>query len=160
MLFEHVCERLTTRHLAGNTRQADCPICGSVLTIVRVGEDASLSCAGKCTPADVEWHLALVATPSSTLADLLINLGEHIDAGEPIITTLPCGWALLDSTIGGLVGGVVLAWFIAPEYNVQRDPAVEGGLRVVDQNPMPRWALSSVLYAAGLAAVLAYAITA
>ncbi|NLX10839.1 MAG: rhomboid family intramembrane serine protease [Chloroflexi bacterium] len=62
--------------------------------------------------------------------------------------------------IGGLVGGVVLAWFIAPEYNVQRDPAVEGGLRVVDQNPMPRWALSSVLYAAGLAAVLAYAITA
>lgn len=62
--------------------------------------------------------------------------------------------------IGGLVGGVVLAWFIGPHYDVQADPAAEGGHRVVDQNPVQRWALPSLIYAAALAAVMAYAVSA
>jgi rhomboid protease GluP len=62
--------------------------------------------------------------------------------------------------IGGLVGGVVLAWFIGPAYNVQRDPATEGGLRVIDQNPPRRWVWYPVAYAAVLAAVTVYAVTA
>lgn len=62
--------------------------------------------------------------------------------------------------IGGLVGGVVLAWFIGPEYQVRRDASVETGYTVVDTNPVQRWALPSVLYAVGLAAVMVYAISA
>lgn len=62
--------------------------------------------------------------------------------------------------IGGLIGGVVLAWFIGPHYNVQRDPNSEGGLKVIDNNPVQRWMLPSVLYAVGLMIALVYAISA
>jgi rhomboid protease GluP len=62
--------------------------------------------------------------------------------------------------IGGLIGGVVLAWFIGPSYNVTRDPSAVNGIRVVDENTIQRWALPSVLYAIGLVAVLAYALSA
>ncbi|NLF75862.1 MAG: rhomboid family intramembrane serine protease [Chloroflexi bacterium] len=62
--------------------------------------------------------------------------------------------------IGGLVGGLVLTWFIGPRYNVQADPTAEVGLRVVDQNPLQRWAMASVVYALALAVALVYAVTA
>ncbi|NDJ76199.1 MAG: rhomboid family intramembrane serine protease [Chloroflexi bacterium] len=62
--------------------------------------------------------------------------------------------------IGGLIGGVVLAWFIGPDYSVQRDPTTESGLSVVDDNPIQRWALPSVLYAVGLVVLSVYAISA
>jgi rhomboid protease GluP len=62
--------------------------------------------------------------------------------------------------IGGLVGGVVLSWFIGPAYRVHRDPEADGGLRVVDENPIRQWALPSLLYTAGLVVVMFYAITA
>lgn len=62
--------------------------------------------------------------------------------------------------IGGLVGGLVLTWFIGPHYNVQADPTAEVGLRVVDQNPLQRWAMASVVYALALAVALVYAVTA
>lgn len=62
--------------------------------------------------------------------------------------------------IGGLIGGVVLAWFIGPAYRVRQDPAIEGGLTVVDENPFARWAIPSLLYTAGLAAIIVYAVTA
>lgn len=60
--------------------------------------------------------------------------------------------------IGGLVGGVVLAWFIGPAYNVLFDPVTETG-QVVDENPVQRWALTSVLYTVALVAALVYAVT-
>jgi rhomboid protease GluP len=62
--------------------------------------------------------------------------------------------------IGGMVGGLVLAWFIGPAYRVHRDPEAESGLAVVDENPIERWALTSLLYTVGLVAIMAYAITA
>jgi rhomboid protease GluP len=62
--------------------------------------------------------------------------------------------------LGGLVGGIVLAWFIGPTYRVHRDPEVEGGLTVVDENPIEHWVLPSLLYTVGLVAILAYALTA
>lgn len=61
--------------------------------------------------------------------------------------------------IGGLVGGVVLAWFIGPAYSIRRDPVVENQLRVVDENPFERWALSGFLYAVGLVAIMVFAIS-
>jgi len=62
--------------------------------------------------------------------------------------------------IGGLIGGIVLAWFIGPEYEVARDPEIDGGLRVVDQNQIQQWAWMSAAYAAVLAAIIVYAVTA
>lgn len=62
--------------------------------------------------------------------------------------------------IGGLVGGVVLAWFIGPAYRVQRDPTAESGFSVVDKNPVGRWVLWSAVYAMGLAVLIVYAVTA
>lgn len=61
--------------------------------------------------------------------------------------------------IGGLVGGVVLAWFVGPDYTVERDLSVQGGFRVKDENPVQRWVLPSILYAVGLAAVTIYAVS-
>jgi rhomboid protease GluP len=60
--------------------------------------------------------------------------------------------------IGGLLGGVILAWFAGPAYHIQRDPAAESGFSVVDRNPVERWVLASGIYAAGLAALMAYAL--
>ncbi len=62
--------------------------------------------------------------------------------------------------IGGLVGGVVLAWFIGPDYQVKQDSTAASGFTVVDENPLKRWALPSFLYAVGLAALTVYAVTA
>ncbi len=62
--------------------------------------------------------------------------------------------------IGGLVGGIVLAWFIGPAYSVHRDPDIENQLRIVDENPFKRWALPSFLYALGLVVIMAYAVSA
>jgi rhomboid protease GluP len=62
--------------------------------------------------------------------------------------------------IGGLIGGLVLAWFIGPAYRVHRDPEMEGGLTVFDENPIERWALPSLLYTVGLVTVIVYAVTA
>lgn len=62
--------------------------------------------------------------------------------------------------IGGLVGGVVLAWFIGPAYRVHPSPEAEGELTVLDENPFQRWILASLLYTVGLAVVIVYAVTA
>lgn len=62
--------------------------------------------------------------------------------------------------IGGIIGGVVLAWFIGPAYRVHPDPASDIGLRVVDENPIQRWALPTLLYTVGLVAIMVYAVTA
>jgi len=62
--------------------------------------------------------------------------------------------------IGGLVGGLVLAWFIGPAYQVKYDPETMTGFRVVDANPPRVWAAASLIYAAALLALTAYAVRA
>ena len=62
--------------------------------------------------------------------------------------------------IGGLVGGVVLAWFIGPEFEVAQDASTVTGLRVVDRNQPRQWAGVSLAYAVGLAAMTVYAVAA
>lgn len=62
--------------------------------------------------------------------------------------------------IGGLIGGVALAWFIAPAYRPERDPENPTVVRVVDDNPFEKWAMPAALYAIGLLIVTVYAVTA
>lgn len=61
--------------------------------------------------------------------------------------------------IGGLVGGFVLAWFICPEFEVQRDLIQPGGVRIVDVNTPNKWMFAPILFAVGLVASVAYAVT-
>lgn len=61
--------------------------------------------------------------------------------------------------IGGLVGGFVLAWFICPEFEVQRDLIQPGGIRIVDVNTPNKWMFVPVLFAAGIVASVAYAVS-
>ncbi len=59
--------------------------------------------------------------------------------------------------IGGLVGGVVLTWFVGPLYRVRYTPE-SGQLRVVDENPSTAWARYAALYAVVWAALTSYAV--
>jgi rhomboid protease GluP len=60
--------------------------------------------------------------------------------------------------IGGLVGGIVLAWFIAPEFELKRDETdVSPTVTVVDTNTPAKWIIVPVLFAVGLIASVVYA---
>lgn len=61
--------------------------------------------------------------------------------------------------IGGLVGGFILAWFICPEFEVQRDLIQPGGVRIVDVNTPNKWMFAPILFAAGIVASVAYAVS-
>lgn len=56
--------------------------------------------------------------------------------------------------IGGLAGGLILAWFISPIFLLRRHPDAPGDLLAEDSNPLRRktWVLSA--YIAGLLALL------
>lgn len=56
--------------------------------------------------------------------------------------------------IGGLAGGLILAWFISPIFLLRQHPAASGDLLAEDSNPLQRkyWALSA--YITGLLGVL------
>ncbi len=94
------------------------------------------------------------------LNQLIMLMGINLALG--FITTVGDSSFQIDNAghIGGLVGGVVLAWFIGPSYQVQRDPATDVGLSVVDQNSFQRWALPSALYTLGLVVLTVYAVAA
>jgi rhomboid protease GluP len=79
-----------------------------------------------------------------------------------VVINLVLGFSspLIDNAahVGGLVGGVILAWFIGPAYVVKADPETHT-LVVEDENPIEKWALPSLLYTVGLALAIVYAIT-
>jgi len=86
---------------------------------------------------------------------MLLNLGLGF------FSTATSGFRLDNAGhIGGLVGGIVLAWFIGPQFEVAPDPSAEAGLRVVDQNRLRQWAGVSLVYAVALAAMTVYAVAA
>ncbi len=82
-----------------------------------------------------------------------------LDLAFGVISASGVGSFRIDNAghIGGLVGGVVLAWFIGPIYRVHYTPAT-GQLRVVDENPTADWARYAALYAVVLAALTSYAV--
>lgn len=61
--------------------------------------------------------------------------------------------------IGGLLGGFILAWFICPEFEVQRDLVEPGEVRIIDTNTPSKWMIAPILFAIGIIASVAYAVT-
>lgn len=59
--------------------------------------------------------------------------------------------------VGGLFGGLVLAWFIGPRLGLQQT-ALNGVVEVVDENPFQRSWTSALLYAGGLLVMTIFAI--
>jgi len=84
---------------------------------------------------------------------LLINLGlgfyTQFGPSEVIIDN----WA----HIGGFFAGVVLAWFIAPQYRLQTDLATPTGYRVEDSNPVTRSWIAPAIFGIALLVALVYA---
>jgi rhomboid protease GluP len=60
--------------------------------------------------------------------------------------------------IGGFCAGIVLGWFIAPQYRVQPDPAGPTGFRIQDTSPIARTWPVPLLFAGGLVVALVYAV--
>ena len=91
------------------------------------------------------------------LSRLLTFMALNLAFG--VISSTGVGSFRIDNAghIGGLLGGVVLTWFIGPLYRVRYTPT-DGQLRVVDENPPTAWARYAALYAVVLAALTSYAV--
>lgn len=59
--------------------------------------------------------------------------------------------------IGGLAGGIVLAWFICPEFELQRDPLQVESVQIVDTNTPEKWVIAPFLFGVGMIASVGYA---
>ncbi len=59
--------------------------------------------------------------------------------------------------IGGLAGGVVLAWFICPEFEQRRDELQANTIQIVDTNTPEKWLMAPLLFGVGIVASVAYA---
>ncbi|MBL8153208.1 MAG: hypothetical protein JNM70_03415, partial [Anaerolineae bacterium] len=73
-----------------------------------------------------------------------------------LVSTLPGSRMRIDNWAhaGGLLGGLILMWFISPIFTLRAHPEVPGEFRAEDVNPLgrSRWIVSA--YAAGLVVVV------
>lgn len=59
--------------------------------------------------------------------------------------------------IGGLAGGIVLAWFICPEFELQRDPLEVESVQIVDTNTPEKWIMAPLLFGVAMVVSVVYA---
>ena len=92
------------------------------------------------------------------LRSLIILAALNLAVG--LFTEVVPGGVIIDNWahIGGFFGGVVLAWFVAPQLQLQPDAAAPSGFRIVDGNPPAKTWTTPLIFAVALAAVLVYAI--
>jgi rhomboid protease GluP len=91
----------------------------------------------------------------SLIAITVINLLFGFASSLGLTETRVNNWAHL----GGLAGGVLLAWFISPIFLLRRHPDVPGDLLGEDANPLRRKYRALSAYVAGLLALLIVSIT-
>ncbi|MCU0479899.1 MAG: rhomboid family intramembrane serine protease [Anaerolineae bacterium] len=56
--------------------------------------------------------------------------------------------------LGGLLGGLAVAWLISPNFLLEKHPTQENAFSAVDMNPLKAHYTNLILYGAGLMAVL------
>jgi rhomboid protease GluP len=84
-----------------------------------------------------------------------------INFGVGIYTQFAPGTFIIDNWahIGGFVAGIILAWFISPQYQLQTDLAAPTGYRVEDSNPFTRTWMVPAIFSAALLITLIYAVS-
>jgi rhomboid protease GluP len=92
------------------------------------------------------------------LRSLIILAALNLAVG--LFTEVVPGGVIIDNWahIGGFFGGIVLAWFIAPQLQLQADAATPSGYRIVDGNPPAKTWTTPLIFAIALMAVLVYAL--
>jgi len=90
---------------------------------------------------------------------LIIMAGITFAIG--IVSTVNSNAIVIDNWghVGGLVAGVILAWFICPQYKIVADTTSEAGVRIADATLDTQWWLVPVIFAAALAGLILYAVT-
>jgi rhomboid protease GluP len=83
-----------------------------------------------------------------------------LNFGLGIFTKVVPGTVSIDNWahIGGFFAGLVLAWFIGPQYRLLPDASVPAGLRIEDSVPLQRSWMASALFIGGLVLTMAYAV--
>jgi rhomboid protease GluP len=83
-----------------------------------------------------------------------------LNFGFGLYTQLSAGPILIDNWghVGGFFAGIVLAWFISPQYRLRTDLTAPTGYRVEDNNPLVKTWSAPLIFGAALLAVLLYAI--
>ncbi|MDZ4670576.1 MAG: rhomboid family intramembrane serine protease [Phototrophicales bacterium] len=56
--------------------------------------------------------------------------------------------------LGGLIGGLIVAWFISPLFLLQKHPTNENAFEVVDVNPLENHYTNLLLYGSGLMVII------
>ena len=81
-----------------------------------------------------------------------------LNFGIGLVSAASRGGVVIDNWghIGGFFAGIVLGWFMGPQYSVQPDP--QAGFRVEDMNPLSVTWKTSAIFAAGLVVTLVYAL--
>lgn len=84
-----------------------------------------------------------------------------INFGVGIISSLNLGEGQVHISnwghLGGVLGGLSLAWWISPNFLLEKQPDSENTFKGVDVNPLPQHYTNLIFFASGLMAVLVVA---
>ncbi len=83
-----------------------------------------------------------------------------LNLGVGLFTQVVPGGVSIDNWahIGGLIGGMILAWFIGPQFQLRQDIRTPSGYRLEDNNPVTKTWLPPLIFAGALLLVMAYAL--
>lgn len=139
-------------------------LCGSVFSFIftqgiSVGASGALFAIFGAEMVFIYQNRALFGKAAQDQLRYLIFLAA-INFGIGLYTQIVPSLVAIDNWahIGGFFAGIVLAWFIGPQYRVVEDPTAPQGARVTDIiTPAKMWA-TPALFAAGLLTAMAYAV--
>ncbi|GAB4519497.1 MAG: rhomboid family intramembrane serine protease [Anaerolineae bacterium] len=137
-------------------------LAGSVLSVLLNGPQVFSVGASGAVFAIVGGEMAFLYKHRKLLGDmgraqlrqLIIIAGINFAFG--FATTVDSGGVNIDNWghIGGLIGGLIVAWIISPLFLIQRHPENPQALMTYDSNPLQRQTQPLLAYFSGLLAIL------
>jgi rhomboid protease GluP len=139
-------------------------LCGSVFSFIftqgiSVGASGALFAIFGAEMVFLYQNRALFGRAAQEQLRSLIILAV-LNFGIGIYTQIAASPVQIDNWahIGGFFAGIVLAWFIGPQYRLVQDNETQDGVRIVDSIPPAKMLTTPALFAAGLILALAYAV--